>query len=185
MTEDALRNTQYTQRPTPLETTFPPRSIVAPPVILPAGWRDLFGVLQLEKACFGRDAWPVMDVFAALTWPGVLRLKVDAAGLLAGFIAADLREGGELAWITTLGVHPEFRRRGWGEQLLRECEGGLRAKRVRLSVRAGNLPAQQLYLKRGYQQVQVWRKYYSGEEDGVVMEKQLLSRATPYTGSGR
>ncbi len=141
------------------------------PVIAPATWRDFMGVWRLEKACFGRDAWPLPDVLGALTWPGVVRLKTEAGGKLVAFAAADDQPAHGLAWITTIGVHPDYRRRGLAESLMHECERRLRAERIRLTVRAGNLPALRLYDKLGYKQVELWRKYYSGGEDGVVMEK--------------
>ena len=145
--------------------------VFGPPVITPASWRDFLGVWRLERACFGKDAWPLPDVLGALTWPGAVRLKADAGGNLVAFAAADDQLAKGQAWITTIGVHPDYRRRGLAEGLMRECERRLRAARIRLTVRAGNLPALQLYRKLGYEQVEVWRRYYSGREDGVVMEK--------------
>ena len=142
------------------------------PVIAPATWRDFLGVWRLERACFGRDAWPMPDVLGALAWPGAVRLKAEAGGKLVAFAAADVQPAQGLAWITTIGVHPNYRRRGLAVGLMRECERRLKAGRIRLTVRAGNLPALQLYRKLGYEQVELWRKYYSGGEDGVVMEKQ-------------
>jgi ribosomal protein S18 acetylase RimI-like enzyme len=44
---------------------------------------------------------------------------------------------------------------------------------VRLSVRASNKSAQKLYQGRGYQQIDVWPQYYQGDEDAIVMEKNL------------
>ena len=108
-----------------------------------------------------------------LTFPGVVRLKAMQAGEMAGFIAADVRRHEDLAWISTLGVLPEYRRRGLGSQLLRTVEEQLPVSRVRLSVRATNDPAIQMYSSHGYRQHSVWQRYYSDGEDALVLEKTL------------
>ena len=142
-------------------------------VIEPATWRDLSTLRHLEQVCFPRDVWPLLDMVAVLTFPGVLRLKAILDGEMAGFIAADLRRHENLAWISTLGVLPAHRRRGLGSTLLRTCEEQLRVPRVRLSVRASNQPALQMYTQFGYREHGIWKRYYSDGEDALVLEKTL------------
>ncbi len=137
--------------------------------IVPAGWRDLWTVNRVEKACFGEDAWPLIDILMVLFVPGVVRLKVLVGEQVVGFAAAEERNDG--GWITTIGVIPAFRRRGIARVLLQACEGRVRCSGVRLCVRRDNLGAQELYLQSGYQQVEVWKRYYRGGEDALVMEK--------------
>jgi ribosomal-protein-alanine N-acetyltransferase len=141
-------------------------------VILPAGWRDLGAALEIEKACFGRDAWPWIDVAAALSLPGTVRLKAQAPDRVVGFALGDRWSTGGLAWIASLAVHPEYQRRGIGQRLLRACEEALGTPRIRLTVRASNFPALELYRRAGYSPVDIWRRYYTDGEDGQVMEKQ-------------
>ncbi len=112
-------------------------------------------------------------MLGVLTFPGVVRLKATQAGEMAGFIAADVRRHEDLAWISMLGVLPEYRRRGLGSQLLRTVEEQLPVSRVRLSVRASNQPALQMYARHGYRQHSVWQRYYSDGEDALVLEKTL------------
>ena len=140
-------------------------------VIEPAAWRDLNALRHLEKICFPRDVWPLFDLVGVLTFPGVVRLKAIHAGKMAGFIAADVRRYEDLAWISTLGVLPEFRRQGLGSRLLLTCEQQLPVSRVRLSVRTTNDPAIQMYTRSGYRQHGVWKRYYSDGEDALVLEK--------------
>jgi ribosomal-protein-alanine N-acetyltransferase len=90
---------------------------------------------------------------------------------MVGFIAADVRRNEDLAWISTLGVLPEYRRQGLGSRLLLTCEEHMPVSRVRLSVRAANHPAIQMYTRHGYQQHGVWKRYYSDGEDALVLEK--------------
>ena len=68
---------------------------------------------------------------------------------------------------------PEYRRRGIGAALLQACEAQLGVRRVRLSVRASNRPAIELYERFDYQQVGRWGHYYQDGEDALVMEKTL------------
>lgn len=136
-----------------------------------ATWRDLKAVHQLEKACFQLDAWPLLDILGALTIPQIIRLKAQDGDKMVGFIAADLRRAQATAWIATLAVLPGYRRRGIASRLLERCEENINLPLIRLSVRESNLPAIQLYLKYGYQQVDTWKKYYRGGDNALVFEK--------------
>jgi ribosomal-protein-alanine N-acetyltransferase len=117
------------------------------------------------------DAWPLLDLIAVLTWPDVIRLKAVEDGLMIGFIAGDPRPSENLAWIATIGVLPEYRRRGIGRTLLRACEEKLPQQRIRLCVRASNEGAIEMYWQEGYLSVDTWREYYNDKESAMVMEK--------------
>jgi ribosomal protein S18 acetylase RimI-like enzyme len=136
-----------------------------------ATWRDLKDLFQLEKVCFQLDAWPLLDILGVLTIPQVIRLKAVDQEILVGFIAVDLRRSQKTAWIATLAVLPAYRKSGIGSTLLQICEGEVNLPRIRLSVRQSNQPAIQLYQKHGYQQIEVWKKYYKGGDNALVFEK--------------
>jgi len=136
-----------------------------------AGWRDLNELRQIEKICFGEDAWPLWDLVAVLTFGGIVRLKATVDGRMVGFIAGETRSGEDVGWITTLGVTPEYRHRGIAKALLADCEKGLGTALVRLSVRRSNQAAIRLYLQSGYLQTGVWPAYYVDHEDALVLEK--------------
>lgn len=144
--------------------------------ILRASWRDFRPVLALERASFPHDAWPWIDVLAALTFPDTVRLMATWEDTPAGFVIGDLRRREDLGWIATIGVRPDFRRRGIGRSLLRACEEAMGTARVRLTLRESNAGAHQLYLQEGYTQIDVWNRYYRDGEAGIVMEK-LMTRA--------
>jgi ribosomal protein S18 acetylase RimI-like enzyme len=141
--------------------------------IQPASIRDLGALRRLEQACFGKDAWPLLDLMAVLTWPDVVRLKAVDDGEMIGFIAGDSRPSQGVAWIATIGVDPGYQRRGIGYKLLRAVEERVKFPRVKLTVRISNDGAISLYKKSGYRMVDIWKKYYSDGEDGLVMEKIL------------
>ena len=140
-------------------------------IIQTANLRDLNALRKLEAVCFPQDAWPLLDLIGALSLPNVLRLKAVDQGRMVGFIAADLRPGQELAWIATVGVLPEYRRRGVATALLQACEERLQVSKVRLNVRVSNKGALALYHERGYAEVGVWPGYYQDAEDALVLEK--------------
>jgi ribosomal-protein-alanine N-acetyltransferase len=142
--------------------------------IVPANWRDLNELRALEGAVFEKDAWPLLELIGVLTLPGQVRLKVVTVdGRMIAFAAGEPHLGSDVAWIDTIGVHPDWRRRGVASLLLNACEQCLHRKRVRLAVRASNDGARALYALHGYRPVDVERGYYEDGEDGVIMEKVL------------
>ncbi len=141
--------------------------------IEPATWRDLKELFQLEKICFQLDAWPILDILGVLTIPQIIRFKAADQEKLVGFIAMDLRRSQQTAWIATLAVLPTYRKSGIGSTLIRISEDEVNLPKIRLSVRQSNHPAIQLYQKHGYQQIEVWKKYYKGGDNALVFEKNL------------
>jgi len=139
--------------------------------ILPATLRDLGALRRLEQACFPKDAWMLLDLIAVLTWPEVVRFKAVVDGQMVGFIAGDPRPPENMAWIATIGVLPEYQRRGIGRALLQACEQKLTQPRIRLCVRASNEAAIRMYQQEGYLAMDTWREYYNDKENAVVMEK--------------
>ena len=134
---------------------------------------DLAALRKLEQEVFDRDAWPLIDLMAVLTFSNVIRLKAVEAGRMIGFVAGDPRPNDGWGWIATIGVDPHFRRRGIGTALLHACEGQLGVPRSRLTVRMSNRGAIQLYEREGYATIDVWQAYYGDGEDAIVMEKTL------------
>ena len=138
--------------------------------ILPASLLDLVPLRRIEHACFDRDAWPLLDLMAVLTFPDVIRLKAVDNGRMIGFVAGDTRDRG-MSWIATIAVLPEYQKQGVGRALLDACESKLTAARVRLCLRTDNVSAMRLYERQGYQRVDIWRAYYKDRADALVMEK--------------
>jgi N-alpha-acetyltransferase 10/11 len=141
--------------------------------IQPAGLRDLGALRRLENACFDKDAWPLLDLVAVLTWPDVIRLKATENGEMVGFVAGDPRPSQHTGWIATIGVDPRYQHRGIGRALLRACEEQFRFPRAKLTVRMSNEKAISLYEQEGYRTVDIWKNYYNDGEDGLIMEKNL------------
>src|ERR1043165_2483756 len=54
-----------------------------------ANLRDLGSLRRLEQVCFEKDAWPLLDLIAVLSWPEVIKLKAVENGEMIGFVAGD------------------------------------------------------------------------------------------------
>lgn len=143
--------------------------------IVPASILDLGPLRAIERACFDRDAWPLLDLMAVLSFPDVIRLKAVENGHMIGFVAGDKRDSHGFSWIATIAVLPEYQRRGIGRALLQACESKFTTPRVRLCVRTDNGSAIRLYEQEGYQRVDMWYRYYKDKGDALVMEK-LMGR---------
>jgi ribosomal protein S18 acetylase RimI-like enzyme len=153
-----------------MNTAIPAQSDTAI-VIAPANWRDLNALRHIEKVCFPLDAWPLLDLFGVLTYPGVVRLKAVSEGQMVGFIAGDVRRSEGIAWIATIAVLPEHQGRGIGTTLLQACEVQIPLPTIRLCVRPSNQVAIRLYERFGYARAGEWSRYYQDGEAALVMEK--------------
>ncbi len=127
--------------------------------------------MALEKAAFEHDAWPWIDVLAALTFPETTRLKALVGENVVGVAFGDRRRHEDMGWIASIAVHPASRRQGIGWQLLAATEEALGMRRVRLTLRRSNGGARLLYEQAGYVLIDEWPRYYRNGEDGLVMEK--------------
>lgn len=133
---------------------------------------DLDEVMEIERTCF-RQPW-TREMFESdllqteFTYYIVAKLKGKLIGYAGMWVA-----GGE-AHITTIAVHPNYRRKGVGSTLMRTLlEEALRrgAEIAVLEVRQSNTAAQKLYRKYGFRPVGVRRNYYSNPtEDALVYE---------------
>ena len=141
--------------------------------IIKASILDLNALRKLEQESFAKDAWPLFDLIAVLTFPDVIRLKAMEDGQMVGFIAGDPRPRDGWGWIATIAVDPRYRRHGIGRALLHACETRLGVPKARLTVRISNQVAIAMYEKEGYSTTDIWKAYYSDGEDGMVMEKSL------------
>ena len=150
--------------------------------LVDASLLDLNSLRKLEAVCFPQDAWPLLDLMAVLSFPGVIRIKANIKSRMVGFIAGDpkLEEG--IGWIATVGVLPEYRGQGIGHALIEECENRMPLRRIRLSVRESNTSAIELYEKIGYQRISEWEKYYNDGSNALVMEKIRPSEAVSQQG---
>jgi len=167
-------------------------------VVEPMVLSDVDQVMQIERVSFSAP-WSARAYRYEITenihstmrvvrprpqWQGPLgsalqRLMGNAPGPVLGYAGA---------WhlvdeihVSTIAVHPGWRRRGLGELLLLSLlEQGLEleARRATLEVRVSNLGALALYRKYGFEILSVQRAYYSdNNEDAYIMGTPDLATA--------
>jgi ribosomal-protein-alanine N-acetyltransferase len=135
---------------------------------------DLAGVLRIERASFGRGAWP-REIFLAYAQAAPkLFLIARVNGAMAGYSIATFTARG--AEIESLAVLPRFRERGIATALLkRTIERARRAgaAAVSLMVRRKNAPAIRLYRSLGFVRIATIANYYPGGSPGWRMRKAI------------
>lgn len=130
-------------------------------------------IAQLESICFSCP-WSENSVASELTNALSLWLVAEEDGRVAGYIGS--QTVCEESDMMNVAVHPDFRRRGIGEALVKALETELRARGshcLTLEVRASNAPAIALYEKLGFSQVGLRKNYYRDpKEDALILRKE-------------
>ncbi len=138
---------------------------------------DLNELWQLDLRCFLDGEHYERETFRyLLANPDAIARQIrneydEMSAFAIGVIEVD-----GVGHITTIGVAPEYRRRGLARLMLHEIERSFAARgvtTVRLEVRVSNVSAQGLYEQLGYVVVQRMGKYYSNGDDGYLMVKSL------------
>jgi ribosomal-protein-alanine N-acetyltransferase len=144
---------------------------------------DLLEVVEIEEAC-RLSLWGWDSYYAELSRPEAImivarRARADqlTGHALYGFLSA--RVSAQELHINNIGVHDAARRRGVGNALMRTAvRSAVRqgARAAILEVRAGNVAAQSLYRRYGFEVVGRRRQYYrEPPEDALLMRAALKS----------
>lgn len=134
---------------------------------------DLDEIMEIEPVAFGSHHWSRQSFCNELNNPGGHYYVACApeSGRLCGYSGFWLI--GEEAHITTLAVHPDFRRKYVGERLLLHDIDSARkvgAAWMTLEVRVSNEAAQNLYYKYGFKSLGIRNNYYQdNNEDAMVL----------------
>ncbi|MGC1375386.1 MAG: ribosomal protein S18-alanine N-acetyltransferase [Anaerolineales bacterium] len=148
---------------------------------------DLEAVTELDALSFSQP-WPQNAFKLELANEGARCWVADAAPSALPVVEGQTGQvvGTLVFWrvldeahLTTIAVHPAFRRRGIARQLLQTAMDAAYAEGARiyhLEVRAGNVAAQKLYAAFGFEVVGRRPKYYQDTgEDAVLMTKTVVS----------
>lgn len=135
--------------------------------------KDIPAIMEIECVSFGTHHW------SAESFRSEIRNKT---GNYYSLIDTDEKKllGYAGYWlimdeshVTTIAVHPDYRRKYLGEILLQhliERSQYREAKWLTLEVRASNIGAQNLYYKYGFSSMGLRRKYYQdNNEDALIM----------------
>ena len=134
---------------------------------------DLDAVCRIEKnahihSCWNRQAF-VNELNNSIGHYWIA--KDIESGDIVGFIGCHFI--GEEGFITNLAVEPDYQKRKIGQTLLMHLlkqAGRLSVKYITLEVRAGNLKAQNLYKKFGFEETGLRPNYYpDNQENALIM----------------
>ncbi|WP_343464966.1 ribosomal protein S18-alanine N-acetyltransferase [Pantoea sp.] len=132
---------------------------------------DLPQLLAIERRA---HAFPWSEqTFVSNQGERFMNYRLEAEGRLAGFAITQVVL--DEASLFNIAIDPDFQRRGYGRQLLRQVIAELEKRDVMtlwLEVRASNLPAIALYEQLDFHQVSRRPNYYPtahGREDAIIM----------------
>jgi [ribosomal protein S18]-alanine N-acetyltransferase len=105
---------------------------------------------------------------------------VEEDGKIVGFLISTLKYWKEkkkaLPYVNSIAIDPAYRRRGIATQLLNHFEKYYKGFYIfGLYVRMDNKSAQKLYNKLGYEVIEVLKKFYGVDKDGLFMVKSIYS----------
>jgi ribosomal-protein-alanine N-acetyltransferase len=132
-------------------------------------------VAELEKICFGTEAWSEKSVTSELTNALSLWLVADDNGRVAGYVGSQTVM--DETDMMNVAVHPDYRKQGIAKALIVGLVEELRKKGshcLTLEVRASNENAISLYRKLDFQQIGLRKNYYHNpKEDALILRKEF------------
>ncbi|MBQ4513798.1 MAG: GNAT family N-acetyltransferase [Anaerolineaceae bacterium] len=139
--------------------------------IRPSKLSDIGAAYQLDQISFEVDAWTMLDYAGVFSFPGVKKFTAIVDAKLVGFAAAEYDPQRKAVCLMTLAVDPQYRKKGIGFALLKQCEDAFPQKHFYLNVDIENQAAIRLYEKAGYQRTGIEPAYYRNGHDALIMEK--------------
>ncbi len=145
---------------------------------------DLDEIMAIEAVSFSHP-WTESMVLSELfdhpfAFSTVVRMRKEKKIIAYAFMRILLDE----LHLMDFAVHPAWRRRGIGMQLIQQVLLTAREKgieKILLEVRASNLPAQRLYQKFGFFQIGERRNYYyKPREDAFVYQLNRVHEIPPF-----
>ena len=141
---------------------------------------DRARIVQIEGLCFPEETAFPPGMFAYLIRYSVALVACEPEETILGFVMG--YTSGTYGAVYTLDVHPGYRRKSIGIELMMALEKKLAemgAKAVRLEAALDKPGALELYCKAGYQERELVRNYYGRGNHAVRMWKKLGSRDPP------
>ena len=140
---------------------------------------DFEAVYEIDQQCFEKEiAYTRRDMRAYLRFPGAECVVSETSrGTMAGFCIGMRR--GQLGYVVTMDVLPQYRRKGVAQELLTEIERRLAARDVRevwLETATDNEAAIAFWLKHGYRKRGIREGYYPDGRDAFTMQKVLANQ---------
>src|SRR4030042_4893985 len=143
---------------------------------------DVNGLVEIEEATFDTHKISRRNFRYLLTKANAETLVDEDRGIIRGYALLLFHSGTSLGRLYSIAVHPHYRGRDIGEELLFEIEK-IAIERdcvyLRLEVRSDNDPARSLYLKFGYKKIGIIPEYYEDRMEATRYEKFLPGKNKP------
>lgn len=140
--------------------------------------RDMAEVLQIEDRSF-EFSWSEEDFIRCLRQRNCIGMIAEHNERVVGFMIYELHRN--RLHVLNFAVHPDYRRRGVGSQMLRKLVSKLspqRRSRIMLEVRETNLDAQLFFRDLGFRAVSLLRDFYEDTtEDAYLMQFRYTAAA--------
>ncbi len=136
--------------------------------------RHLDRIVEIERACFARHAYPASLFLDLHRECGPLFLVAKRARRIVGYSVTCA--GGTAAEVVSLGVDSPYRNSGVATALLRHTMVRLKRSGVAtlaLMVRVANSEAIRLYRHLGFRAAGRIPRYYEDRSDGLLMRRRL------------
>lgn len=150
---------------------------MAKTIIRPATSADFPVLLAIDAASFPLGiSYDSEELSYFINQDGAETIVLEDGGTIAAFIIVDVDRKARSATIVTLDVREEFRRKGYGSQLLRRSEEILLEHNVTtygLQVDVTNAGAITFYEEHGFRAARKLSKYYPDGHDAYLMIKSL------------
>lgn len=130
---------------------------------------DLENIMQIEKACFGNDAWSKSNMKSEILAPHTTYVVAEESDSLIGYAGLSKLASSTSSDIQTIAVSESHRGLGVGRELMESLLDFAReqkAKEVFLEVREDKPTPQKLYVSLGFIAIDRREKYY--QPDGVA-----------------
>lgn len=141
--------------------------------------RDMPEVLYIEDRSF-EFSWSEEDFIRCLRQRNCIGMIAEHNERVVGFMIYELHRN--RLHVLNFAVHPDFRRRGVGTQMVRKLISKLspqRRSRIMLEVRETNLDAQLFFRELGFRAVSLLRDFYEDTtEDAYLMQYRYSAAAT-------
>jgi ribosomal-protein-alanine N-acetyltransferase len=137
---------------------------------------DIPVLVSLDREYFPYTAWPVEQFRAEVGKKTRHFLVAQNGEEVIGYAGAFLPGAGGEGDIMTIAVNPEFRRKGIASHFIFELEKWAKARSadaMMLEVDVSNESAIALYLKLGYEKLNIRKNYYGYGRDAQIMKKAL------------
>ena len=129
-------------------------------------------VAELERICFGTEAWSEKSVASELNNPLSFWLVAVDGDNVAGYVGSQTVM--DESDMMNVAVHPNFRRQGIAEGLVLALVDALKAREshcLTLEVRASNENAISVYQKLQFQEVGRRKNYYRNPTEDAIIYK--------------